>query len=529
MRILTAAQARDAERLAITEVGIPATVLMETAGRSVVEALEHVHADALDGRVVVLCGLGNNGGDGFVIARALAERGISVHVAVLGQLSAVSDEARLNLDIARRLSLPVTEIVDTAAWAAYRPVVEGSTLIVDALLGTGVTRPLRGLFEEVVIAINGMAAPIVAVDLPSGLSADSPELLGTTVRATTTVTFTAPKLALSLPPGEASAGEVVVADIGISERLVDRVGGRRVTLLTPEALRRELAPRGHETHKGECGRVTVIGGSRGRTGAAYLAAMGALRSGAGLVTAATPASCQPVLAGMAPEYMTAAMPETADGGVGEGASVVIRGLRHDVIACGPGLGVTDGARALVRALLALSDVFLVLDADALTLVADTPGWLSEHEGLPVVLTPHPGEMARLVGRSVSDVQRQRVEVAAEFATTHGVFVVLKGYRSLVATPDGEVFVNRTGGAGLATGGTGDVLAGVIAAWIAQGRDPRRGCCLGVYLHGLAGDLAQEAEGEIAMTASSVLGCLGRAARTLAGTERRRGSLRWLRT
>jgi NAD(P)H-hydrate epimerase len=275
-------------------------------------------------------------------------------------------------------------------------------------------------------------------------------------------------------------------------------------------MRGVVAPRAADSHKGDFGRVTVVAGSRGKTGAAYLAAMGALRSGAGLVTVATPASCLPIVAAMAAEFMTDPLPEDDQGVVVEHAIERVLELRQDVIVCGPGLGRTAGASALVRALLERAESPLVLDADALTVLEDDPGLLMGREERHVIITPHPGEMARLVGSTVEEVQANRLDVAAQFATTHEVFVVLKGHRTIVATPDGRLFVNPTGGAGLATGGTGDVLAGVIAAWLAQLLDAEAACRLGVFLHGIAGDLAENAEGQVAMTATSVLAHLGTA-------------------
>ena len=323
-----------------------------------------------------------------------------------------------------------------------------------------------------------------------------------------TVTLAAPKLPLVLPPGEARVGEVVVADIGIPLDVIDALDGPRVELLTPEDLRGLVEPRVPDAHKGDFGRVLLVAGSRGKTGAAALSALGALRSGAGLVTVATPASSQPVLAALAPEFMTEALPDGPDGQLGDGTLDVVLGVDADVVACGPGLGRGAGVRRFVQRLLREGTGPLVLDADALSVLADAPGDLLGREDRDVIITPHPGEMARLLGRTPDDVQRNRLEVATEFATSHHVYVVLKGYRTLIATPDGRIFVNPTGNAGMATGGTGDILTGMIAAWVAQLLDAEAACRLAVFLHGAAGDRATAEMGDVAMVASDMLAHLG---------------------
>jgi NAD(P)H-hydrate epimerase len=280
-----------------------------------------------------------------------------------------------------------------------------------------------------------------------------------------------------------------------------------------------VTPRPADSHKGDFGRVTIVAGSRGKTGAAHLAAMGALRSGAGLVTIATPSSCVPIVASMAPEYMAEPLSESKEGMVSKAGLDRLLDLHHDVIACGPGIGRSAGVGEFVRALLERAGTPLVLDADALTVLADDPGSLVGREDRDVIITPHPGEMARLIGASIDDVQANRIDVAAEFASSRRVYVVLKGHRTIIATPEGGVFINPTGNAGLATGGTGDVLTGMIAAWLAQLLDAEAACRLAVFLHGAAGDLAEADEGQVAMTATDVLGYLGDALNRLANPQK----------
>jgi NAD(P)H-hydrate epimerase len=519
MRILNAAQMREADRYTIEEIGIPSLVLMENAGRQVVAAIEAAYEARLEGRVAVLCGRGNNGGDGFVVARTLIQRGVDAAVFLIGSVAEVRGDARTNLDILGRLGATVVEIGDEQTWELHFSEISQCSLIVDAVFGTGLKSALGGMMETVVADVNASGIPIVAIDLPSGLSADTPHLIGDCVDASMTVTLAAPKLPLVLPPGEAHAGDVVIADIGIPSDVLDGLDGPRIELLTPEQLRPLVEPRAPDSHKGDYGRVTVIAGSRGKTGAAHLAAMGALRAGAGLVTVATPGCCLPTVAAMAPEYMTEALAEGKSGAVAAGAIETVLALEHDVIACGPGLGRDAGVAAFVRALVDRATVPLVVDADALTVLADDPSSLTGREDRDIIITPHPGEMARLVGSSVEEVQGNRIEVAGNFAASHRVYVVLKGHRTIIATPEGHVFINPTGNAGLATGGTGDVLTGMIAAWLAQLLDAEAACRLAVFLHGAAGDLAEASVGQVAMTATDVVARLGEALNRLTGAEK----------
>jgi NAD(P)H-hydrate epimerase len=519
MRILNAAQMREADRYTIDEIGIPSLVLMENAGRQVVAAMEATYESRLEGRVAVLCGRGNNGGDGFVVARTLIQRGIDAAVFVIGSVGDVRGDARINLDILGRLGVTVVEIADEQTWELHFSEISQCTLVVDAIFGTGLGSPLGGMLETVVADVNASGIPIVAIDLPSGLSADTPHVIGDCIDASMTVTLAAPKLPLVLPPGEAHAGDVVIADIGIPSDVIDGLEGPRIELLTPEQLRPLVSPRAPDSHKGDYGRVTIVAGSRGKTGAAHLAAVGALRSGAGLVTVATPACCLPIVAAMAPEYMTAGLAEETGGFVAAAAVDAVLEMQHDVVACGPGLGRDAGVASFVRALVDRATVPLVLDADALTVLADDPAVLTGREDREIIITPHPGEMARLIGSSIEEVQGNRIEVAGNFAATHRVYVVLKGHRTIIATPEGRLFINPTGSAGLATGGTGDVLTGVIAAWLGQLLDAEAACRLAVFVHGGAGDLAEASVGQVAMTASDVVARLGEALNRLTGAEK----------
>jgi NAD(P)H-hydrate epimerase len=436
----------------------------------------------------------------------------------MGRVADVRGDARTNLEILGRLGVTVVEVDDSQAWELHFSEVSNCTLIVDAIFGTGLNAPLSGFIESVVTDINASGIPVVSIDVPSGLSADSCDPPGTSIEAGMTVTLAAPKLPLVLPPGELRAGDIVIADIGIPAGVLEMVDGPLVDLLTRAGMRELLPPRVADSHKGDYGRVLIVAGSRGKTGAAHLAAVGALRSGAGLVTVATPARCQDVVAAMGPEYMTEAIDET-DEGLDVDAVDRILELARDVIAIGPGLGQLPGTRRFVTSLVDRATMPLVIDADGLNAFTGDPDRLSGRDGRDVIITPHPGEMARLVGMTIDEVQRSRLEIARNFASAHHVYVVLKGHRTLIATPDEKVFINPTGNPGMATGGTGDVLTGMIAAWLAQLLDAEAACKLAVYLHGMAGDLADADEGEVALTSADLAAHLGDAVMEL--TARRK--------
>ena len=520
MRVLNAAQMRDADRQTIDDIGIPSMVLMENAGRQVVAALEAAYDDLPQKHVAVLCGPGNNGGDGFVVARTLNQRGIDVSVFVVAAMADIKGDARLNMEILGRLGLTAVEISDEQAWDLHFSEISQCDLIVDAIFGTGLRSPLSGMMETVAADVNASGIPVIAIDLPTGLSADQAEPIGESIHAAMTVTLAAPKHPLVLPPGESRAGSIVVADIGIPPEVIDALAGPRLDLLTREAMRDIIQPRQSDSHKGDYGHVLVVAGSVGKTGAAYLTAVGALRSGAGLVTLATPRSCQSIVAAMGPEYMTVPLEETSDGRVSIGAIRDLLEFEQDVIVVGPGLGTGPDVTAFVRELVEKSDTPLILDADALNAIASDPDLLQTAGGArPIIITPHPGEMSRLASMSVDDVQGNRLDVAREFAVQHQIYVILKGYRTLIATPDAKVFINPLGNPGMATGGTGDVLAGVLAGWLAQLLDAEAACKIAVYLHALAGDLTEADEGEVAMTAGDLAAHLGDAVLDL--TARRR--------
>ena len=521
MRVLNTEQMREADRRTIDDIGIPSIVLMENAGRQAVAAMEAAFEDLAASRVAVVCGRGNNGGDGFVVARTLVQRGVETSVFLLGSVAEVRGDARANLEVLGRLGMTVVEITNAQEWELNFTQISDCDLVVDAILGTGFRGRLSGLLETVVADVNGLGVPIVAIDLPTGISADTADVDGPAVEASMTVTLGAPKIPLVLPPADAHAGDLVIADIGIPLPLFDELEGPHLELLTREAMREIVPVRVADSHKGDFGRVLIVAGSLGRSGAAHLSALGALRSGAGLVTIATPRSCLAIVAAMAPEYMTEPLDETDAGTVDFSALDRVLDMKADVIAVGPGLGQAPATAAFVHGLLERTGVPVVVDADGLNAFAGDPDRLMGRDEVPVVITPHPGEMARLLNVSAEALQRDRVRYAREFAAAHRVHVVLKGHRTVIATPDGRTFVNLTGNPGMATGGTGDLLTGMVAAWFAQLLDAEAACKLAVYLHGTAGDLAEADEGDVALVAGDIASRLGDAVLELTAKRTRK--------
>lgn len=515
--VFTAAEMRALDARAIRELGISGPRLMEAAGTGAARLIARRFGPLRGRKVVILCGKGNNGGDGFVVARRLRTVGARVEVFLLARRGEVRGDAAQAL---RRYAGRVEEITAEAGLDALERAVSAAHLVVDALLGTGVSGSARGLTAAAIAHFNRAAGadagddrppriPVVALDLPSGLSADHSVPTGPTVRATLTATFGGHKRALLLEPAASQAGEVVVIPLGLPEGETERE--LTTFLLEDPDARGALARRPADAHKGQYGHLLVVAGSRGKTGAAALAARAALRSGAGLVTVATPASQQPIIATLGVEHMTHPLPETAAGAVAKAALGPILELATsmDAVALGPGLSLHPEAQALARALVADLPRPMVVDADALSALAGHLDILAGAPG-PRVLTPHPGEMARMLGMTVTEIQADRLDGTRAFAIKHRVWLVLKGARSVVAAPDGQVWINPTGNPGMAKGGSGDVLTGMAGAFLARGLTPAAALQAAVYFHGLAGDLGRAERGEEGLLASDIVEAIPRA-------------------
>jgi NAD(P)H-hydrate epimerase len=518
MKIVTAQQMRELDRKAIEERGIASLTLMEKAGSAVAEAAARLTAGTEQQPIVVLCGPGNNGGDGLVAARHLVHLGRRVQAFLAAAPAELSGDAAVNLRRLADTGVSATQLSDAQplAEACARP--GRASLVIDALLGTGLSGKVRGLPGQLIEAVNESGARVLAVDVPSGLDADSGEPLGLAVRAAETITMGLPKIGLFLYPGMDYAGRVTVADIGFPSDLLEEAPSV-ADLVGPAWVRMILPRRQPSAHKGAFGRVLAIAGSAGMTGAACLCAQGALRVGAGLVTVGCPASVNDILEVKLTEAMTFPLPETYTRTLDTRALALILELAQEasVIAIGPGLSREPETAVLVRRLAARVERPMVIDADGVNALADASVIL-EGDHAPAVLTPHPGEMARLMGAPTEKIQARRTHFAEAAAKRFRSTVVLKGACSVIADPGRSLAINATGNPGMATGGTGDVLTGMVAGLLAQGLLPFEAAAAATYLHGLAGDIAAARVGEASLLAGDLVEALPEAIQQV-GQER----------
>jgi NAD(P)H-hydrate epimerase len=564
MKILTAQQMREIDRLTVEQCGVSYATLMETAGARVVEAILRHYGDVEGKSFLILCGKGNNGGDGAVIARLLRMRGARIKVELFGKLDEAQGEARANLDCVKTLvasggmifnevgktlndvkSHRSAGMTEDKERRLFRP----PDFVVDAIFGTGLTRPVEGRIATVISGINEYRKKhdlkVIAVDIPSGLPSDIGQPIGPHIEADLTVTFTSPKIGNVLSPSCHANGKLVVASIGTPNWVIEEECPSAVYLVEERQVADwlELSRRAEDAHKGSVGDVLLIAGSRGKTGAAALASETILKAGAGLVTVATARSAQSLLITQARnEVMTEALDETSDGAVSSAAidRALQLALKRTVIAIGPGLSSADeSTRRFVRDFVEQIKTPMVIDADGLNALAPWPEGLQGSEETPIVVTPHPGEMARLTGMTIAEVNADRIAVAREFAKKHRVITVLKGNRTVIAAPVKivdvedqftEVYVVPTGNAGMATAGSGDVLTGLIASFLAQspqltdeikvGSGSRDAVVSAVYLHGLAGDIAASKLGMRSLIASDIIANLSEAILQVGGDAER---------
>lgn len=514
MKVLTSAQMRALDRKAIEDLGIIGPVLMENAGLEIVRAITERFPDIAAEKVVIVAGKGNNGGDGFVVARHLFNRGCRPEVILLARQDDVKGDAGLNLSMIDRMGISIREAQTQELWEERASLLKEATLLVDAIFGTGLTKPARGFYARVIEEMNQASAFKVAVDIPSGLSSDSFEVIGPCLRADLTVTMAAPKIAHVFPPAEECVGELAVADISMPP-FVFEDDSLKLEMVEQPRIVPHFRNRSRDSHKGTFGHALIIAGSVGKTGAAGLAGKAALKMGAGLVTVGTPRSCLSVVARSMLELMTEPLPETPDGTLDVRAVERILELLQgkDALMLGPGISTHASTAELVLQLLPRVDVPIVIDADGLNILARKPEVLKSIGG-PLVLTPHPGEFARLLGISARQVVAEKLELTTRFAQEHGVYLVLKGYRTLTAAPDGRIFINPTGNPGLATGGSGDVLSGMLVSMIIQEDDILEAILAAVFIHGLSGDLATRRFGEKPLVAGNIITYLPAAIKTL---------------
>ncbi|RMD52072.1 MAG: NAD(P)H-hydrate dehydratase [Nitrospirae bacterium] len=495
MKVVTAHQMQAIDRKTIEEYGVPGTVLMERAGLSVVRRIKEFFQKQ---RAIVLAGGGNNGGDGFVVARELFRDGWNVKVYLIAKKDRLKGDALINFKIAEHFGVPIEER-DSVSSEELR-----GCVVVDAIFGTGLKMDVKEPYRSVIENLNNASVSVVSVDIPSGISSDSGKVMGIAVKSTITVTFGLPKIGQFLYPGAMYRGRLFIEDIGFPEELLtDKT--IELELLEKSTLSDLLPKRPGDAHKGNFGHVLLVAGSKGKTGAALMAAKACLRSGAGLVTIGVPASLADIFQSRVREEMILPLPDK-DGFLNRDALPMCMEFiekRANLLAIGPGLSTEEDTQSFVRALVLASPVPIVIDADGINAFSSHGEELS-HAHSEVVITPHPGEMSRLTGLSIKEINAERISVAKEYSKTFNVVIALKGAPTIVATPDSGTYINSTGNPGMASAGTGDVLTGMVSGLAAQGLSIKDAARLGVYLHGLSGDIASTKLTEFSMTAGDLL-------------------------
>ncbi|HDH04823.1 MAG TPA: NAD(P)H-hydrate dehydratase [Nitrospirae bacterium] len=526
LKITTAKEMQRIDRVTIEKYGIAGTVLMERAGLAVVSRINKNFFQNTDfqstdkRRIVILCGGGNNGGDGFVIARILHNQGRGVELYLTARPETLKGDAKINYDAARKFGV---KIYPAGRFLKSR---FPNVVIVDALLGTGLSKEVRTPLSDIIKKINRLSSPVVSVDIPSGISSDTGRVMGCAVKAQCTVAFGLPKRGHLLYPGAGYTGDLYIEDIGFPQKLLasEKI---KINLVQKEDALSLLPGRPGYSHKGSYGHALLIAGSKGKTGAALMAAKACLRTGAGLVTIGIPETLVNTFQSRVTEEMILPLPDKGNGTLSGKAADAVLGFiekRANVLAIGPGISVDDEISCLVSLLITETGVPVVIDADGINAIAGRTGVLKKSR-TPVILTPHPGEMARLLRQNTehraqntdlirTGVEQDRINTATSFAKKTRTYLVLKGAPTVTATPDGKAFINSTGNPGMATAGTGDVLTGMISAFLAQNLNPQSAAILGVYMHGLIGDIAAEKKGEHSLIASDIINSIPRVFRSI---------------
>lgn len=512
--LTTSSMMREIDRKAIEAFGIPGIVLMENAARGTFGAMVRHFPDLWKQRVGIVAGRGNNGGDAFAIGRYLLNRKVDCRIYLLGSMDGIKGDAQRNLEILRALSVSIQEIQTDRDLTRFKEEIGSFHLFIDGIFGTGLNAPVEGMFAEVIDLINRLRRPVVSIDIPSGLHADSGQVLGTCIQASLTATMGLPKRGLVVYPGAKYCGTLVIIDICLPTRLVEE-SPIQDFWIEGKDLQPLLGPRDPEAHKGDFGHLFVLSGSPGKTGAAAMVCQGALRVGTGLVTLGIPQSLHPILAAKLTEAMTELLPETPAHTLSRSARSKIQELldRKAALAIGPGISLHPETQDLVRDLVAETSLPMVIDADGLTALVGHLDLLHP-KGEKIILTPHPGEMARLMRMTVPEIQANRIEWARRFAIEHRTHLVLKGASSIIASPNGDIFINPTGNPAMATGGMGDILTGMIGGFLAQGYSALQAAQLGVYLHGLAGDFMAFQNGPRGLIATDLLLAIPRLIRSI---------------
>ena len=500
LTVVTAEQMKVMDRWAIEKMGIPGVVLMENAGTAIVRRLQEFLPDLSSKKVIIFCGKGNNGGDGFVIARHLTQLGANTTVLLAGTLADLKGDAKTSSISAKNLEIPIQEL-NADNIDSFDHKLRHADIVVDALFGTGLSKPVTGFMETVINKINRHEKYTISVDINSGIDSDSGTLIGPHVLSDITFALASMKKSHLLHPAAGAMKKVEVLDIGVPARYDKDI---QTHLLEEKDIKSIFQSRQPDAHKGNYGHVLILAGSKGNTGAAGLTALAALRSGCGLCTLALPETCQKAFELNPMEVMTVPLPETPSGSLSIKAKEPILKLIEGkaIVALGPGLSTDPETVDLIGELLPLIQIPLILDADAINALENNINWLENIN--TAVLTPHPKEMSRLTKLSTQEIQENRINVTTQFAKKHSLILLLKGAPSLIGTPDGKVYINSTGNPGMATGGSGDVLTGIIAGLAAQNISLKNASLAGAYIHGYTGDLFSESESQTSLIAGDLL-------------------------
>ncbi len=509
LKVATAKEMQRIDRVTISRHGVSGTLLMERAGLAVVSKIKEIFPDK---KVMVLCGSGNNGGDGLVVARVLHNQGRDVQVFLSAKPDDLKGDARVNYKSAKKAGVKIYSLRKFLTHNASL-ITRHNLLIVDALLGTGLNKDVKAPLSDVIKKTNRMRCPVVSVDIPSGISSDTGQVMGCAIKANYTISFGLPKRGHLLYPGAEHTGRLFIRNIGFSQRLL-RSGDIRVNLIQENDIPLLLPERPRYSHKGTYGHVLLIAGSSGKTGAAFMAAKSCLRTGAGLVTIGIPESLVNIFQSRVTEEMVLPLPDKGNGTLSyEAFNPIFSFLKQkaSVLAIGPGISVDDEISRLISLLITKSSVPMVIDADGINAISGGAGVLKKSR-VPLILTPHPGEMARLMSSKQSEVnsrqiEKDRINIAMTFAEKTKTCLVLKGVPTIISTPDARAFINPTGNPGMATAGTGDVLTGMISALLAQGLTPGNASILGVYMHGLVGNAVAKKKGKHSLIASDMINAI----------------------
>jgi NAD(P)H-hydrate epimerase len=502
--LVTASEMQKMDKETIEKFGLPGIVLMENAGRCAIDFFIIQFANIPNKRIGILAGSGNNGGDGFVMARYLLSAGEDVIVFLFTKNEKLSGDARFNYERLLIMNASIIEIPDTSSLNSQKDILNTRNIWIDALLGTGLRSEVRGRYKKMITDLNASKAPVFAVDIPSGLHADTGNIWGTSVKADATITFGHQKIGQAMPKGEQHCGKLAIADIGIPKHITESIAPKQY-LLETSSLDWNFYHRPSSAHKGTTGHVLVIGGSIGKTGACAMTSLSAMRIGCGLVTLGIAETLNSILETQQMEIMTLPLTEEKPGILGTKSfdEIMHASKGKKCIAIGPGMGTALKTEELVHQLIKEINIPMVIDADALNVLAGSTECLHKAKTTHI-LTPHPGEMARLTGLSTQDIQSDRVTFARYFAQSYNVILVLKGEKTIIAHPDGRIAINSTGNPGMASGGMGDVLTGAIAGIIAQNVVPENAVETAVYIHGMASDILQSKIGKIGFMASNVI-------------------------